>query len=187
MHVCMYACIDQQRSSSKKQLQLQLQQRPTIDHSKKNLDAVISAHYACNYMAAFHGTVGRAHSFSLLSFVDIVSPSPVTARAFLGSDGRKPLPCFQRCRFNRDNHAVFLSPPDDATAVSGDGSDTGRAGSQGPRCRSWPRTQGHHLHRRILRRAEEGWNFESSEPGIVSLSKQVYLELLLLAPSKRRR
>ena len=60
MHVCMYACIDQQRSSSKKQLQLQLSQRPTIHHSKNNFDAVISANYACNYMAAYNGTIGSA-------------------------------------------------------------------------------------------------------------------------------
>ena len=53
MYVCMYACIDPQRSSSKKQLQLQLSQLPTIDHSKNNCDAIVSSHYACNYMAAF--------------------------------------------------------------------------------------------------------------------------------------
>ena len=101
-------------------------------------------------MSAFHGMVGRAQSFSLLSFIDIVSPSSVAAKAFLGSDGRKPLPCFQRSRWYGDNHAVYLSRPADATAVPGDGSDTRRSGSQGPRCRSRPRTQDHHLHRKIL-------------------------------------
>ena len=50
------------------------------------------------------GRVGRAQSFSLLSFIDIVSPSSVTAKAFLGSDGRKPLPCYQRSRWYGDNH-----------------------------------------------------------------------------------
>ena len=76
----------------------------------------------------------------------------------------QPLPCYQRSRWYGDNHAVYLSRPTDATAVTGDGSDTRRSGSQGPRCRSWPRTQDHHLHRRILwrattrrRRGWEGW------------------------------
>ena len=42
------------------------------------------------------GTVGRAQPLSIIALLDsIVSPSPVTAKAFIGSDGRKPLPCFQ--------------------------------------------------------------------------------------------
>ena len=110
------------------------------------------------------GTVGRAQSFSLLSFIDNVSPSSVTAKAFLGSDGRKSLPCYQRSRWYGDHHAVYLSRPDDATAMPSDGSDTRRAGSQGPRCRSRPR------YRIIIfiagycgerRQEEEGRNSES--------------------------
>jgi hypothetical protein len=46
------------------------------------------------------GTVGRAQPFSLLSFIDIVSPSSITAKAFFRSD----LPCFQRSRWDWDNH-----------------------------------------------------------------------------------
>jgi hypothetical protein len=39
----------------------------TIDHSKNNFDAIISANYACNYMSAFNGT-GLFQAYVYVSF-----------------------------------------------------------------------------------------------------------------------
>ncbi len=110
-------------------------------------------------------------------------------RALVGREGRNNLFCFQRRerwqriqrRWYGDHHAVYLSPPADATAVTGDGSDTRRSGSRGPRCRSRPRygiiifiVESTVKNKKKVGDSSlaESKEPETPEPGIVSRSKQ---------------
>ena len=67
MHVCMYVRVHRPAEVFFKEAVAVTAFATTIDHSKNNLDAIISANYACNYMSAFNAA-GLFHTYVYVSF-----------------------------------------------------------------------------------------------------------------------
>ena len=63
----MYVCVHRPAEVFFKEAAAVTASATTIGHSKNNFDAIISANYACNCMAAFNGT-GLLYTYVYVSF-----------------------------------------------------------------------------------------------------------------------